>query len=644
MKYKIIRVVAIILCLCLAASGCEKPPVTTQTNPPESTGQITVEGQGTIPSEPDNIIQDWTPVVDEDGTYHFGVADQECTAKLLTDFSAGQVTLTTTYGKYEFSNGIIKVRTQGQFADSYDNYRGDDLSSADYANADYIGIRIKNNQNNEIYFGLQGMVSDGRTILLSDQGEDIILGYDDGRAYRAPTTYTTYRNTVTIPAKFDGCLLIPVSRICDSTDAAKATSWIDAGRNPFYCVAFHVTGGGTASVEIHHMFIGQGKLPEVTALPGAISNPEYSYTDEQRVTPFWKSKIMYNESLTFEEHGDDISGTLLFVPTRIISVIDVTQKIEYVEGVDYEWVEGTNQLKWLEGSSIPYFYEGALDGIAEPGGTSYVPTGAWDDQNRQRLGNVLYCVGKFYYEKQICVTYEYDLSQVEDRGVLYTPYQGSRLDKVISKLKNGEDLNILIYGDSVLAGCDASSLYGRPPSLPPIDRLFAEALQTHTTGKVTYKNIAVGGWGYQDGLAALSGPVTKNGTTHDYSNEYEGFDLLVLSFGGNNGNATADQVTEGLQKIIDQIRTKNPDIEVLLISPGRANPDAVGFTGNKGTFGAAFQTFADAQGYAYVNMYAIHESILQYKNYSATSGNNINHPNDWRIRVYVMNMLATMIE
>ena len=224
MKCKFLRVVAMILCLCLAASGCKSAPVqgtdpstepteTTQPSPTESTGQITVEGQGTIPTEPENVVRDWTPVVDEDGTYHFGVADQECTAKLLTDFSVGQVTLAATYGKYEFSNGIIKVRTQGQFADSYDNYKGDDLVSADYANADYIGIRIKNNQSNEVYFGLQGVASDNRTIFLSGQGENIILGYDDGRAYRAPTTYTTYRNTVTIPAKFEGCLLIPVSRI-----------------------------------------------------------------------------------------------------------------------------------------------------------------------------------------------------------------------------------------------------------------------------------------------------------------------------------------------------------------------------------------------------------------------------------------------
>ncbi len=646
MKHQFLSVVATMLCLGLTFTGCmgtqtqTDPSVPTQTDPTEET-QITVEGQGTVPTEP---TIDWTPSIDGDGTYHFGVKDQAMTAKLLTDFSVGQVTLEAQYGKYEFSSGVLKVRTKGQFADSYDNYKGADLSAGDYANADYIGIRIKNNQDNDIYFGLQGVMENGSTILLSADGDNAILAYDNGSAYIAATSYATYRYTLTIPAGFEGSLLIPVSRICDSADSAAAKSWQELGRPAFSCVAFHVTGGGTASVEIHHLFMGSGTLPEVGALPGGISNPEYSYTDEQRVQAFWKNEIMRNESMTFEQRDGEIRGKLLFVPTRIISVIDVTHKTEYVQGVDYEWVEGTNEIKWLEGSSIPYFYEGALAGIAEPGGTAYVPSGRWDELNRQRLGNVLYCVGEFFYGKQVSVTYEYDLSQVADRGVMYAPYQGDRLEKTLEKLENGEDLSILFYGDSVFAGCDASGLYGRLPNLPPMSQLLTQALQSRTTGKVSCRNIAVGGWGYQDGLAALSGPVNKNGSVQDYSGAYEDVDLLILSFGGNNGNATAAQVNDGLKQIVDIIRAKNPNMEVLLVSTLRANPDAVGFTGNKGTFGEAQQALADAEGYAYVNMYAIHESILQYKDYSACSGNNINHPNDWLVRVHVMNMLAAVFE
>lgn len=49
-------------------------------------------------------------------------------------------------------------------------------------------------------------------------------------------------------------------------------------------------------------------------------------------------------------------------------------------------------------------------------------------------------------------------------------------------------------------------------------------------------------------------------------------------------------------------------------------------------------------GYALVDFYQIHKSILNYKNFVSISGNNINHPNDWLIRVYAQNILATMLD
>lgn len=164
---------------------------------------------------------------------------------------------------------------------------------------------------------------------------------------------------------------------------------------------------------------------------------------------------MYNESLTMEENnGGNIVGKLLFVPTRIISVVDAKLQNEYKEGVDFKWIEGTNQIEWLEGSSIPYFYNGALSGLKENGQpVNDYPN--WDSEARCRLAGVLYCADKFLWEKQIAVTYEYDLSQVEERGIVYTQYQGDRLPKTTQKLANNESLKVLFYGDSIFAGGDS---------------------------------------------------------------------------------------------------------------------------------------------------------------------------------------------
>ena len=174
-------------------------------------------------------------------------------------------------------------------------------------------------------------------------------------------------------------------------------------------------------MDFRYVFLTDKTLPAVEALPNNpsnITNPEYSYTDEQRITPFWSSNIMYNECLSMEENnGGNIIGKLLFVPTRIISVVDAKLQNEYVEGKDYRWIEGTNQIEWLEGSSIPYFYNGALSGLKE-NGTPVNDYPNWDSEARCRLAGVLYCADKFLWEKQIAVTYEYDQSQVEANGII----------------------------------------------------------------------------------------------------------------------------------------------------------------------------------------------------------------------------------
>ena len=64
--------------------------------------------------------------------------------------------------------------------------------------------------------------------------------------------------------------------------------------------------------------------------------------------------------------------------------------------------------------------------------------------------------------------------------------------------------------------------------------------------------------------------------------------------------------------------------------------------------GAALRELADLpqnrDNCALVDFYAVHKSILQYKTFASTTGNNINHPNDWLIRVYAQNILEAIAE
>ena len=637
MMKKVLSVIALALTGCLLFASCSpqsEPSASSSANSTASAGATGSGGAGpTVPDQPVN----WAPVIDADGTYHFGVGRTEFTGKLLTDFTDGTINTTSSYGEYKFEDGILKVYANGSFADAYDNITGG-LDDGDYANAVYVGVRVHNNNDEPAWFGLQG-----DNIFLGEKGDDVIIAYDNGRAYATTVEYKTTRYCAMLPANFEGNILIPLSRLYSGTGMNASTAWTD-NRTPWTKLGFHVNCEENNSVDFRYVFLTNETLPEVEPVPENvdfnITNPEYSYTAEQRITPFWTSNVMYNESLTMEENnGGNIVGKLLFVPTRIISVVDAKLQNEYKEGVDFKWIEGTNQIEWLEGSSIPYFYNGALSGLKENGQpVNDYPN--WDSEARCRLAGVLYCADKFLWEKQIAVTYEYDLSQVEERGIVYTQYQGDRLPKTTQKLANNESLKVLFYGDSIFAGGDASSGRGREPMMPTMDVLMAEYLRTLSSGTITFDNISVGGWTAENGLQALQ-PGGFSGK--DYSN-YAGYDLLMLSFGMNNASTSAESFAETTQATIEKIKEKNPDIEVILVSCICPNPAAAGFYGNQQYFGAALKELADQEGYAFVDMFAVHHKILEYKNYSSTTGNGINHPNDWLIRIYAQNILSAMVE
>ena len=85
-------------------------------------------------------------------------------------------------------------------------------------------------------------------------------------------------------------------------------------------------------------------------------------------------------------------------------------------------------------------------------------------------------------------------------------------------------------------------------------------------------------------------------------------------------------------------------VEFILIGTMLANPDAVQCT-NQEAYWPILQKVADArEGVAAVDMGGMHAFFLQHKNFQDMIANNINHPNDFLIRMYAMNLLATLID
>ena len=651
---------ALMLCGCTAPQESASPSVQPSQSA-QPTGQPTeqpTEGYNPGPTVTHQEVSVW----DHELTY--GDASIKCTA--LTRFNDGTQGGRNdgSAGSFEFTeDGLAIKQTNGIYADTYSIYWGANLKDADYSAIKFVGIEMENKEDHPVVFCIQGLAANGKNIFLYPEGSPIVLAGNDGSlAIADGQENVNARYCFIVSAGFKGSVIIPVDRMADHNEADSATTWdkLDASARVIDKLGFHLCDSGKAGVVVKTVFIGNDALqapsqkpeePENPEDPGASDNENYSYTAQQRIAPFWENGTMYNESVTMIKRSSGvINGKLLFVPEKIIAVYDVYLKKEYKAGVDYEWIEGSNVIKWLEGSSIPYFTDSDLSGKNEKGEYVHVFDGSansWDDQGRSRFGNCLYCVSAFLYEKQIAVSYTYDINQVSQKNIYYTQYQGDKLKKTISKLNNNEDIKVLFYGDSIFSGCDASSMYNREPRMPQMSKLIQNRLQEETEGRVNMSNIAVGGWTTKNGNDALSGNINGQAGT-DKSKRIKSVDLAIISFGMNDAGTPKANIIADTKSIIDKIRAASPDAEIILVSCMNPNPRAQGFSGNQKYHGMWFKEIAEDPAYssftALVDFYAVHESLLAHKDYSATTGNNINHPNDWLIRVYAQNILATIIK
>ncbi len=358
---------------------------------------------------------------------------------------------------------------------------------------------------------------------------------------------------------------------------------------------------------------------------------------DEMVLPFWRQNMMYRESLAMirRENGE-ITAKLLFRPRKILKVQNNALDRVFREGKDYLWDGESAELKWIAGSDISFFTKNDLEGrdsegnyIVEWGDTAH----GWkeeepcDSLGRSRFRNALFTAGPFLYEKQIAVTYEYDCEEASGFG---TAFQGDRLPNTMRKFENGEPMKIVFYGDSIFVGCDSSGLNQRPPFQPSFPYWVERALSRKYGCRIESHNPSVGGkdsiWGKEHARELVA-------DLHP--------DFVFIGFGMNDGGKTGQDTAENIRSILETVRAENPACEFLITVPMVANAES-GFLSTQTQFSEAYARLA-GEGVAIADLFREHEKILLRKDYAATSGNNVNHPNDWLIRVYAMNLLSAFI-
>ncbi len=350
--------------------------------------------------------------------------------------------------------------------------------------------------------------------------------------------------------------------------------------------------------------------------------------------PYWQGNIMYNETVMCIDDGTRIAGVLQYKPVRILSVRDYTMATEFEEGKDYT-ISGNQILLTRDTTACPYLTTDNLMGKNIPdkyrrvnslSSVANIETDyfMWTD-------NIFFTEGSLIYGHQLCVTYVYDIN---DLDLSQFPEFGSVCPKFLNKLQSGDGVVITVTGDSVTEGCSASSKYNHAPMMPQFTTMMKNGLSKAYDGKITLKNYAVGGTTSNEAVSTnVSSKLVKAKS-----------DLVLIHFGINDcGGLSAAKLKSNIKKVVDDTLAELPDCEFLYIKCFTPNPALYPNDKMTSFWKAIDELAAEYDNFYTLDLYTPSLKILETKKYLDVTGNGINHPNDYIVRMYAMYLLAPFV-
>lgn len=375
---------------------------------------------------------------------------------------------------------------------------------------------------------------------------------------------------------------------------------------------------------------------------------EYEYDDVLAAQPFWLGNVMYNESvMCIKNQNGGAEATTLFKPLKVLSVRDWTLKVEYKEGVDYEVLEN-GKISALPGGSIPLFddnwqygidipapYE-KIDDLGVVGNKYYVFSCVTGEGNP--IG-VVYTEGSLFYGNVLNVTYAYDPAEF-DYSVVAS--YSNELSGLTQKLKNKEDIKMLVFGDSISEGCSASKHWGREPNESFYGEIVKNEIERIYGVNVDFYNYSLGGstskWGC--GLDSAS-----NGSYNPTKIRQLAPDLIVIGFGMNDaGNVSAEDFGVNIRMIADNARQANPDCQIIFLNSYVGHEYFTSRSAHKLLHDELENLSYEYDDATFIDMYSLSLKLLETKKYYEITNNGVNHPNDFMHRVYAMNILSKIVD
>ena len=349
-----------------------------------------------------------------------------------------------------------------------------------------------------------------------------------------------------------------------------------------------------------------------------------SLYDEELITQYvWKSDYSYQEAVMVveEEDGSIAPIKLLYNIDRIEEVKSATLTKTYKEGVDYSVEDG--KLIVNPSGSIPTISY-----------NDFYPDTGQSGFEREGGGYLCFHEGAYFHNLQIVVSYYHS-----DEYKGYIPEsKGYLLPNITKALKEKEEFNILVYGDSISTGGNSS---GHPqinvsPHMPIYPLQIKLALEQKYNIKVNVVNESVGGTDSAWGLANVRTNIfDKHGDEH--------FDMIVIAFGMNDIKVEPEQYANNIKRLSNALLKKYDNSDCLLYAPMIPNPQAINFNGKQYLFKDELLKL-ETTGIAVVDMTSMHQSLLQTKRFFDMTGNNVNHANDYLARIYAQVAVKTLEE
>ena len=339
------------------------------------------------------------------------------------------------------------------------------------------------------------------------------------------------------------------------------------------------------------------------------------------LTPVWDTDTVYGESFTmYKDKDGETRAKFLYKPESVIEVRSASLETLFVEGRDYRVVG--DELVLCENSTIPIMeYEDVFLTENQPGKCFAYPGGYL------RFGE-----GHYFHDRQIAVTYK---CKKGDWGGYVPKYKGDLLYRTVNRLSVDRELKIVLLGDSISAGYNASGVTFANPFQPRFIDLFAEKLRRAYGASVTVHNPSVPGKDSVWGMQVLDEAVIAQKP-----------DLVVLAF-GMNGRHEPATFESHIKNMIDRIKAENGETDIILIATTTPNPrltdERAPFWGYQYLHGEILQKF-ETDGVALLDMGALQKELHKKKRFIDTTGNNVNHPNDFFVRIHAQALSALLIK